>query len=473
MKNIKKSEEEIIMDKIFKQSEVVVVGGGTAGVVAAIAAARNKADTILIERYGSLGGMSTGGMINFYNSFHNLKGDQVIGGIAWEIVERLTKLGGTPGALPDYTGLTGSLTIFNQKLLELLLFKMLEQSGAKLLLHSYLSDVTVDNGAIKETVFVNKSGKTIVTGAVFIDSTGDADLAYLAGTPCEKTDKAVTQPVTLEFRVAGVDAEQVKDYIYNHPEQFELEVAPQEIYNQKYLVHWCAFIPSLIAYDEAGKLTGGLTHKQIWFNTHEPEAGRGIITFNATRVANIDGTNVEDLTYAEVEARKQIPILINFFRENIPGFENAYLIDFASQLGVRETRRIVGEYQLTKEDVREGHRHADVIAKAVSQIDIHGSNQDEKKFFWIKQPKTQTYFDYDIPYRALLPQNINNLIVACRAISATREAHGSVRFMPPCMAIGEAAGVAAALSVREKVSPKEVDVQVLQKALCAQGVILN
>jgi hypothetical protein len=460
------------MLRSLDKEEVVIVGGGTAGVVAAIAAARNNARTILIERYGSIGGMSTGGMINFYNSFHNLQGERVIGGIAWEIVERLKQLGGTPGPLPDYTGLTGSLTIFNQKLLELLLFRMIEESGVRLLLHSYLYDVVVSDNLVREVMLVGKSGKVLISGDVFVDCTGDGDLAYLAGVPFEQASRQVTQPVTLEFRVGGVDVDRVRGYIRDHPEQFELEVDPEEVFQQEYLVHWCAFIPSLRECDRSGKLTGDLTHKQIWFNTHEPEASRGIMTFNATRVERIDGTSVEDLTYAEIETRKQIPVLLSFFTENIPGFENAYLIDFASQIGVRETRRIIGEYKLTESDIAEGKRHPDVIARAVSQIDIHGSSQDENEFFWIKAGRNKSNLDFDIPYRALLPQHIDNLLVAGRPISSTREAHGAIRFMPPCMATGEAAGTAAAISVEQNVLPRNLDVQALQKTLRAQGAVL-
>lgn len=464
------------MNTIIRHHDVIVLGGGTAGTIAAIAAARNGADTLLVERYGSLGGISTGGMINFYNSFHSFTGERVIGGIPWEIVEKLVEMNATPGPETDYSGLTGSLVIYNQKLLELLLFDLVERAGAKMLLQSYLFDVLRDGDRLQGVSVVNKSGRMIVTGDVFVDATGDADAVALSGAPFEKTERGRTQPVTLEIRVGGVQTEKVRQYICDHPKQFELEmIRPQEIFEQKYLVQWCVGIPSLQKYDEEGKLKYGLTHNQIWFNTHEPEASRGIFTLNATRVANVDGTDADDLTRAEIESRKQIPILLNYFRENLPGFENAYLLDMASQMGVRETRRIKGDYTITREDVVEGRDQPDSIARAVSQIDIHGSNADRGKFFWTKLDKselTERKFSYAIPYRAMLPQGLENVIVAGRPISSTREAHGSVRFMPPCMAIGEAAGAAAALCKKAGCGFRGLEIGKLQDVLRKEGAIL-
>lgn len=464
------------MNTCIRHHDVVVIGGGTAGSIAAIAAARQGADTLLIERTGALGGMSTGGMINFYNSFHNFKKEQVIGGIPYEIVEKLIGMNATPGPEMDYSGLTGSLVIFNQKLLELLLFDLVEQSGCKMLLHSYMCDVIRDGDRIQAVSVVNKSGKMIITAGMFIDATGDADAAVMAGAPYEQTDRGTTQPVTLEIRVGGVDSQKVRQFICDHPDWFELEmISPEEIFDQKYIVQWAKGIPALKQWDDEGKLKYGLTYNQIWFNTHEPELSRGIYTLNATRIADIDSTNVDDLTKAEILGRKEIPILLHFFRENIPGFEDAYLLDVASQMGVRETRRIVGDYTITREDVLNGTSKPDAIAKAVAQIDIHGSDDKShgKKFFWTKLAKDEDRsYSYDIPYRAMLPQGINNLLIAGRPISSTREAHGSVRFMPPCMAVGEAAGVAAALCIREKAGTRQLDVSKLQDLLKAQGVIL-
>ena len=464
------------MNTSMRHFDVVVVGGGTAGSIAAIASARQGANTLLVERYGSLGGQSTGGMINFYNSFHNFKKEQVIGGIPYEIVNKLIERNATPGPKLDYSGLTGSLVIFNQKELELLLFELVEQSGAHMLLQSYLYDVVKDNDRLQAVCVTNKSGKMIITADVFIDATGDADVAALCGVPYEQTDKNLVQPSTLEIRVGGVDSNKVRQYICDHPDFFELEmIEPQEIFNQPYIVQWAKGIPQLKKWDDEGKLKYGLTYNQIWFNTHEPELSRGIFTLNATRIANIDGTNADDLTKAEIMGRKEIPILISFFKENVPGFENAYLLDIASQMGVRETRRIIGDYVITKDDVINGTRKADAIAKAVAQIDIHGSDDTShgKKFFWTKLAKNEDRsYSYDIPYRAVLPKGVNNLLVAGRSISATREANGSVRFMPPCMAVGEATGVAAAMISKKRINTRDLDVSELQEKLKKQGVIL-
>ena len=263
---------------------------------------------------------------------------------------------------------------------------MLDESRVSLLLHSYLIDVIVQDDVLKGIVVANKSGMQVIMGDIFIDATGDADLAAMAGIPFEQTDIEVINPVTLEFRVGGVNGDKVIEYIEEHPDQFELVVSARKLSAQRCFDLPLHSFPGLETAIKQGKLPPDLTSKQIWFNTHEPEIDRGIFTFNATRVKEINARDVKHLTYAEMKARKQIIPLIQFLRENFPGFENAYLLDIAPQMGVRETRRIVGEYTITKEDVLQGRKKEDVIAKI-----IKAENVDETSMYRANYNNTALY----------------------------------------------------------------------------------
>lgn len=466
-----KGEERL---KLLGCYDVIVVGGGTAGVHAAIAAARNGAITLLIERYGQLGGQGTGGLLTFVNAYHNVRGEQVVGGTAHEMIERLKKIGGTQGHLSDYTGMAGgTVTVVNCTLLEFVQFDMVEESGAQLLLHTWFSEAVVENNTVKGVRVFNKSGSQLILGSVIVDCTGDADIAVSAGALVDQTDIDMKQPVTLEFRVGGVDNTRLMEFVMKNPTEFKLQIPPKDLPKQRYQGYSLSNFAPLKEAVEKGLLPKGLTHKQLWFAGHQPDMQRGIFTFNATRIAEIDGTDACHLTRAEVEARKQMLPLIRFLNDNLPGFENAFLLNIAPQIGVRDTRRIKGEYTLTRTDVINGVRFDDRIGRFVSQIDIHRSDKEKSEFYWVRaEENTAAGYDFDIPYRSLIPQGVDGLIVAGRAISATREAHGAVRFMPACMVTGQAAGTAAALASQSGSHPRSVDVEKLQTLLSEQGAIL-
>ena len=413
----------------IKLCDVLVVGGGPGGLSAAIAAARNGADTLLVERYGFLGGMATAGLVNPYMTYWAGE-EQIIEGIHQEICDRLTAMGAYG---------KGSRTAFDPEAYKYVADRMCEESGVKVLLHTTLSDVTTAGGKISAVEVVSKSGKQPASAKVYIDGTGDADLAAWAGARCEKgrAQDGLTQPMTLNFRVCNVDASRM----LGTKERNEL-------------------------YDKA-KAEGRLhcpRENVLMFLTTRPD----VMHFNQTRITGADGTSVEDLTRAEIEGRRQAWEFLEFLRRDMPGFENAEMQVSGPMVGVRESRRVIGDYVMTEEDVLQARKFPDVIARGSYSIDIHspiGAGTVIKRL----EPGTS----YDVPYRCLTPLGIDNLLIAGRPISATHEAHSSVRIMPICIAIGQAAGTAAALSAKQGIAPRKLGIAILQTTLKAQGANLG
>jgi len=413
----------------ISEHDVIVAGGGTAGIAAAVAAARNGADTILIERYGFLGGTMTAGLVNPFMTFHAGK-EQIIKGIFQEIIDRLKDTGG-------YDEKTKA---FDSEIMKLVLDQMIKEADVKLLLHTYITDalVTKEN-IIKGIEAYNKSGRQVVLGKVIIDATGDGDVAVMAGAPYEKgrEEDGLTQPMTLNFRMGGVDVERMPS---------------REKINKLF---------------EEAKAKGEIKiprENVLYF----PTTRRGEIHFNTTRIVKVDGTKADDLTYAEIEGRRQMAELIKFLKEKVPGFENAYLLMSAVQVGVRETRRIIGEYVLTGEDVIKARKFSDVIARGSYPIDIHSPTGEGTVIKRLPPGES-----YDIPYRCIVPKKVENLLIAGRCISCTHEAQAAIRVIPIVVAIGQAAGTAAALAAKLHASLREMNVPLLQEALKKQGAILR
>ena len=411
------------------EHDVIVAGGGTAGVAAAVAAARNGADTILIERYGFLGGTMTAGLVNPFMTFHAGK-EQIIKGIFQEIIDRLK----------DMDGYDEKTKAFDNEVMKIVLDQMIKETGVKLLLHTYIADALVTKGnAIRGVEAYNKSGRQVVLGRVIIDATGDGDVAVMAGAPYEKgrEEDGLTQPMTLNFRMGGVDVERMPS---------------REKINKLF---------------EEAKAKGEIKiprENVLYFLTTR----KGEIHFNTTRIVKVDGTKADDLTYAEIEGRRQMVELIKFLKEKVSGFENAYLMMSAVQVGVRETRRIIGEYVLTGEDIVKARKFSDVIARGSYPIDIHSPTGEGTIIKRLPPGES-----YDIPYRCIVPKKVENLLIAGRCISCTHEAQAAIRVIPIVVAIGQAAGTAAALAAKLHVSPREMDVSLLQETLKKQGAILR
>ena len=442
------------------QAGVVVVGGGVAGVSAAIAAARTGADTLLIERYGALGGNLTIGLLEASMSFHDRRGKQLIGGIPDEIVQRLKAAGGSVGHVEDDVGYSGTVTPYDPEELKMVCLEMTQEAGVRLLLHTWVVDTVVDGACLRGLLIENKSGRQGVAGQVFVDCSGDADVAALAGAEFLKgrAQDGLTQPMSILFKVGNVNVDGVIAYVERCPEDFRLGKAPGDLRHSP-AIHLWGFGRIL----EAGYAAGALPfHRSEMHVLILPDRGEAII--NATRVSG-DGTRTDDLTRAEIELRRQVKALVAHLRHACPGFERSYLMTTAMGAQVRETRRVVGEYTLTEADVVYGTQFPDAVVQNDFPIDLHmpeGKGMEGRL----------TESSHQIPYRCLVPKTRDGLLVAGRCVSATREALGAVRLTAPAMAMGQAAGTAAALAVRAGRQPRNVDIQQLQADLRIGGAIL-
>lgn len=410
--------------------DVLVSGGGPGGICAAVSAARNGADTMLVERYGYLGGMATAGLV-FPFMTRYAGGMQIIDGIFQELIERLDAKGGYGG--PERSAM------FDAEAFKLIADEICLESGVKLLLHTMVDGVEVGGALIKKAIIHNKSGEGSVAADIFIDGTGDADLAYMAGAPCEKGrgSDGLSQPMTLNFRMSGVDKSRMPD---------------RQTITELYLKA-----------REDGRIDCP-RNDVLWFHTMRDDE----IHFNTTRIICLDSTNAEDLTKAEIESRRQVSQYVGWLVSDIPGFENAHLQMTAAQIGIRESRRVVGDYMLTADDLLSTRIFEDCVARGSYPVDIHDPDGGGTVLKHLAPGES-----YQIPYRSLVPRVIDNLLIAGRPISSTHEAHSAIRVMPIAAAIGEAAGAAAALCLKDGVIPRQLDTEKLRNTLLAQGANLG
>lgn len=398
-------------------ADVVVAGGGPAGIAAAIAAARNGADVLLAERYGFLGGTATAGLMCSMNGFRNERPPQdfqAIKGIAEEVVHRLKAIGGATGftAHGDFReqlarGEMPYAVGFDPEALKRALLEMAVESGARLLFHAWAADAIAEDGAVTHLIVQTKAGREAISGKEFVDATGDGDIAVSAGAPYEQAGKEGDRMMVmgLMYRVGGVD-----------PDRAQV----------------------------GGCIVHGAT-AVLW----------------GPAIPARDGVDSADLSAAEVEAKSKMPEVIERLRERA-GFENCYLIETAPHIGVRETRRIMGEYVITEQDVLEGARFADVIGVSCNPIvNYYG----ERRYL--------AHEGFDMPYRSLVPLKVEGLLVAGRCISAHQVGFQSLRAIPSIMVIGQAAGVAASVAVKSGVQPRYADVREIQRVLLDQGAELR
>jgi hypothetical protein len=444
--------------EVTAETEVLVVGAGPAGLGAAIASARNGARTLLVERYGFLGGNLTAGLVGPCMTSYSLDGQQqLIKGIFEEFVLRMERMGAAihPSQVPAKSEFCGfieyghdKVTPFHPEAAKQVALEMCLEAGVDLLLHTFVADALVDDQAVTGVVIANKSGLSAIRADLTIDCSADADVAASAGVPFRmgRDSDGLVQPMTLFFRVENVDDETVRRYVAENTDDYR------------------PFAKLVKQAREAGELT--VPRKGVGlYRTLEP----GVWRINTTRIHRLDGTSAEDLTRGEIEGRRQVRELLAFFRKWLPGFEKSSLLDTAATIGVRETRRITGEYTLTHEDLATGRAFDDVIALAGYPVDIHSPTDDGGG----ASGELETANVYQIPYRSLVPVEIDQLLVAGRSISATHEAMAATRVMPPAFAMGEAAGTAAAIALEHRVTPRNVDIGRLQQALLRQGAYLG
>ncbi len=441
-------------------SDVVVAGGGCAGVVASIAAARSGSKTLLIEKTSVVGGTATNGLVGPFMTCFDPEGkNQIIKGIFDEIVVRMEKRGGA--IHPSKTGMISeygcwiklrhnNVTPFEPECLKMVLFEMLAEAGVTVHLNTVLTDVIVRNGAITEleaydgNSFVNYSAK------VFVDATGDASLSHKAGVPCVIADiENELQPMTLFFWIYNADDDRILEFL-----------------NQK---EETKYLPYHDIIEEArGKGKFNINRNKIGlYHMVNPGEWR----LNTTRLQGYDPTSQESMNAAYLEGMKQVEFLMGFFNK-LPGLENARIAQTGSIMGVRESRRIEGIYTLTEDDLIQNTKFEDTISLCSYPVDLHPSKGSLTGTSY-KKEKTNVADVYRVPYRVLLPQKIDNLLVAGKCVSATHEALGAIRIMPSVFAMGEAAGTAAGLAVSNHVSPKEIDIHQLQETLVHNGQVLD
>ncbi len=424
--------------------DVIVCGGGPAGFVAALAARRAGARTLLIERYGFLGGTGTAGLMVEFGSIHD--GARVIvGGITHRFLHRLAEFGGAPMRDAD-----SHRMIFDPESMMAVCQDMVTESGADLLLHTLVVDAVRDGGRVRGVVVESKSGRQALLGEVVIDATGDGDVAARAGAEFHlgRPGDGKMQPVTLVIVLGNVDTTRFS--------RRDVSSLPELIRQARRDGEWTIPTERLFSAGRIVKRGAPDTPEQALF------------FINGTNVLDVDGTDVRDLTRAEVESRRQVDVLVGFLRKRVPGFENCYLHRTAAQAGIRETRRVKCDYTLTAREVLAGTHFADGVVPSHQDIDVH---EVTGKCFEHQYLRRGTH--YEIPYRCFLPVGLEGLLVSGRCISVDHEALGSVRRMVTCMPMGEACGSAAGLAVAGGCSLRDVPVGQLRRDLADEGTAIG
>jgi hypothetical protein len=457
------------------ESDVIVCGGGTAGAIAAIAAARTGASTLLIDQAGTVGGMAGTGMS--FLGVSDASGRRALGGIGAELFQRLEGFG---AAFRDrFDPQVASVTSADPLALQQTLLAMLAEAGVRCLLHSFCVDALVEQGRLRGIVLANKAGLEIALAKAVVDATGDGDIAARAGARVllGREPDALMQPVTRIFRVAQVDLAEMFAYLRAHPEEMSLPDHWEGGADYSVDILQAASVvidafPALVAEARAaGELT--VPRDRIGIETSPVP---GTVTINATRVHQVDGTDPDALSRAEVETQRQMFEVFQFLRRRVPGFRDARLLGAAHQVGVRETRHVLGAYVLTLDDVLAGRAFPDTVARGAYPVDLHdvqaGARVLGRPVAGSGVTLRRIERAYGIPLRCLIPTGVEGLLVAGRAISATHEAAGSVRGQAVCMATGHAAGTVAALASRSGASPRRIDVAGAQDLLRQQGAVL-
>ena len=440
---------------VAAEADVLVVGGGIAGVMAGIASGRTGARTLIVERFGSLGGTGTAAMMNlFYVPY------AISRGVVRELFDRLIARG---GAVP------GEFVVYDPELYKVTALDLLAEAGTSVLLHTLVSDIIMDGRTLRGIVVENKSGRQAILSRVTIDASGDADIAARAGAPHVKGRErdGRMRPMALIFRMGGVDVRRLVEYARAHPEDF----SPDPLQYMLDLEHRMIRIFGFFNLVEEAKARGELWEDCYYFRVESVLPDRGVLTVNATRVYGVDGTNAEDLSRAEIETRRQMLQLAAFARKYIPGFESSFVLDSASTIGVRETRRIRGEYVMTEDDILAGRCYDDVVAVDANQQNPRqqGGHPPDGKEGGPQDVEARELiarmFMYEVPYRSLVPLHVEGLLVAGRCISVDHHADVYTRNQGSAMVTGVAAGVAAALACRTGVPPRRVDVRAVQARL--------
>lgn len=449
--------------------DVVVLGGGVSGSVAAIAAARTGVRVLLVEEHGFLGGSLTAMGVGPMMSFHNPAGQQVVRGIPDEIVARLQARGASLGHIPDTTTYCSTVTPFDSEELKIELETMLLEAGCEVLYHTQLADVRMAGNRIAAVVVCNKAGLTPVNARIFIDATGDGDLAARAGAPFEfgRATDAATQPMTMNLKLGNVDTAAIRRYAMENPDDFlwhplgstealrRLQASPR--------LSLAGFLKAWRAARERGEID--VPRDQVlFFETPVP----GVVIVNTSRIVGLNPTDPFQLSKAEGIGRRQCAQIFRFLQKHAVGFRNAIRMDTSAKIGVRESRHVQGLYTLTAGDILAGTAFEDAIALGGYPIDVHSPTSVTTDTRHLPPDAV-----YRIPLRSLLVAKPDNLIVVGRCIGATHEAAAAFRVSPIAMAIGQGGGVAAAEAVRAGLPPAQTPFAAIRSRLLAQGARLE
>ena len=447
------------------QTDVLIIGGGPAGVCAAIAAARMGVSTVLVEEGGFCGGMATRGLVGPFMTCYDAEGkEMIIRGLFEEIVDRMVARGFAihPAEVMGGTAFTSwikvghdHVTPFEAEGLKLILDEMLMEAGVKVLYHTTFLQPIMDEKKITGAVVASKSGIQGISAKMVIDATGDGDVAYRCGAEYEMGNEelGLMQPATMFFRISNVDTDKVEADIQANLHNFY----------RKEGVNYRSFHWRVTEARENGDWSLDRVSIGLF---RMPKKDEWCV--NTSRIMNIDSTDSESLTKAEILGRKQVDEILNFLRKYVPGCEDARLKSTASYIGIRESRHIKGEYRLTAEDLLSAKVPEDSILIAANSVDVHGRFGPKSNEY---TPIEGSY--YGVPYRSLIPLGIDGLLLAGRCISADSTAAGAIRVMPPCMAMGQAAGTAAAMAAKQSIPVRDVEISLLQEQLKNNGVCLR
>lgn len=451
--------------------DVIVVGAGSAGVAAALAAADNGARTLLLESGPMVGGELISGLP--IDGALNARGEWIVGGVMRELLDASGELGGYVGAVFDWRLNWG--VCFDPEIFKVVLIEALAKRGVTTLLYTLAQDVVAADGRITGILAANKNGRTLLTADTFIDCSGDGDVAIAAGASFDQGGAmGETQPVSLVFRQGNVDYARFLAFQRDNPGQFMLAENP---IIEKSPAECAAAVANaglpFSVLDARGSLLGGAMQDGRMYQTTAvymwpTSLQRREVGLNTTRLAGIDATNVGALSDALSTLTTQVRQCEAFLRDEVPGFEDSHIVAVAPRVGIRETRRVVGEYELSTEDVLDGRKSEHGIAKGAHHVDLHGSGRDQHRV------PVRDGRSYDIPYQSLIPKRLTNVLVAGRCFSSSREANGSARVMGPCMAMGQAAGTAAALMVTNGwVDARQVPTDRLRETIRSQGGVVD
>lgn len=450
--------------KTIDAYDLVVCGAGLAGSMAATAAARMGASVLVIEEEGYPGGSMTACGTGPMMTFHAGE-KQVIRGLTDEMVSRLVQKGLSPGHTVDSTGYTYTVTPFSAEGMKRELETMMTEAGAALLYHTAITGVALRDGLLERLTCFSCGETFEVTGRVFIDATGDGDVLAMAGVPFEKGRPGDhrDQPMTMNFKVGGVNTQAIRDLMETNPRLFPFLYPKAGVQREASRLSFSGFEQAMREARENGEISFD-RDIVLCFETDAP----GEMIVNMSRINGEDPVEPFSLSRAETKGRRQVWELLAFLKKHIPGFENARLLSSGPRVGARSSRRMVGEYTLTADDVLSERRFEDGVAAFGYPIDIHSSDGADTNSRFLRSGGY-----YTIPYRCLLNAAVPNLMAAGRNISCTFEAQASTRLSPCCGAVGHAAGAAAALAIRQSVLPRQVDAAVLRELLKSQNAVVD